>query len=545
MMKETGKGRKSRIELGYYRTPDRLLRLRRLLWVLAIIATAGFLLAAGFTDRSATPHSWSIVPRRIASKGPVAEPHAMWDANCDACHKDFSSINSTRWAPSLLGGSTAESSKCKNCHAGPVHHISQKSEEVPACAECHRDHRGRDASLLDVDNSTCTACHQNLPGHRTDAAQSVIVARGERKGEAVSEFHKDHHPDLSDSWKLKSAKPERIKFNHKRHLTPGMPLQEDVGKDRAKFTYGDLSTADRIRYGGADEKQKGEPVKLECASCHQPEPDEHTWSTDHRVADTGAPLPSGLYMAPIVYENHCAACHTLQFEEKRPEKFARHGITLKETINDLTQLYMSDVPKDNPDLLRQFVPPRPMPGRPLTQPKLDLGHTVDDKVVRAAKLLFGTTAEDKALQGTLPQGRRGCVECHNLTPSAGPIVDLSSLAALEIERPLMTPVWQQHAIFNHRYHRALACAECHAGADTSIKNGDQALLPGIETCVKCHAPASGWFGAGPGRVSTACVECHRYHNGDNPTQNLGAKARRGALEWTIDELLGGVPKSKP
>src|SRR5262249_12678530 len=80
MMKETGKGRKSRIELGYYRTPDRLLLLRRLLWVLAIIATAGFLLAAGIADRSASSHPWSIVPKRIASKGPVAEPHAMWDA---------------------------------------------------------------------------------------------------------------------------------------------------------------------------------------------------------------------------------------------------------------------------------------------------------------------------------------------------------------------------------------------------------------------------------------------------------------------------------
>ena len=176
MMKETGKGRKSRIELGYYRKPDRLLRLRRLLWVLAIIATAGLLLAAGIADRPANSHSWSIVPRRIASKGPVAEPHAMWDANCDACHTGFAPVNSTRWAPSFWNGSTAGSTKCKNCHAGPVHHQSERKEDVPACAECHRDHRGRDASLLDVDDSSCTACHQNLPGHRDQAAGSIIVA---------------------------------------------------------------------------------------------------------------------------------------------------------------------------------------------------------------------------------------------------------------------------------------------------------------------------------------------------------------------------------
>ena len=139
MMKETGKGRKSRIELGYYHTPDRLLRLRRLLWVVAIIATGGLLLAAGIADRPANSHSWSIVPRRIASKGPVAEPHAMWDANCEACHTDFVSINSTRWSPSFWNGSTAESAKCTNCHAGPAHHKSERQDDVPACAECHRD----------------------------------------------------------------------------------------------------------------------------------------------------------------------------------------------------------------------------------------------------------------------------------------------------------------------------------------------------------------------------------------------------------------------
>ena len=81
MMKETGKGRKSRIELGYYRTPDRLLRLRRLLWVVAIIATGGLLLAAGIADRPANSHSWSIVPRRIASKGPRGR--APRDVGCE------------------------------------------------------------------------------------------------------------------------------------------------------------------------------------------------------------------------------------------------------------------------------------------------------------------------------------------------------------------------------------------------------------------------------------------------------------------------------
>jgi hypothetical protein len=393
-----------------------------------------------------------------------------------------------------------------------------------------------------VDNSSCTACHQNLPGHRNEAAGSIIVARKERKGEGVSQFDEAHHPDLSDSWKQRSADHRRIKFNHALHVAAGLTLQ----KDGAKFVFGRLSSADRIRYGGAGEKQTGEPVKLECASCHQPEPAENPPATDHRVAETGPPRPEGRYMAPIVYENHCAACHSLQFDEKRPEQLARHGILPRETLNDLRQLYMSEAAKDDPELLRQFVPPRPMPGQPSPRTKPVIGQAVDEKVLLAAKILFGAAVEDKVRrEQKLPQGRRGCVECHNLTPGAGPIVNSSSLATLEMERPLMTPVWQTHAMFNHRNHRALACVECHPAASTSRENGDQPLLPGITTCVKCHAPASSWFGAGPGGVSTACVECHRYHNGDHPEQHLGATARRGALEWTINELLKGAPQSKP
>jgi hypothetical protein len=172
---------------------------------------------------------------------------------------------------------------------------------------------------------------------------------------------------------------------------------------------------------------------------------------------------------------------------------------------------------------------------------------VDEKVLVAAKLLFGAAVEDKNRQDQkLPQGRRGCVECHNLKPGIGPIVDSSSLATLEIERPLMTPVWQTHALFNHRFHRALNCVECHAGANTSKENGDQPLLPGIDTCVKCHAPAGGWFAAGPGGVSTACVECHRYHNGDQPDLNLGATARQPEIKQEIESFLNGgvTPKQK-
>ena len=63
------------------------------------------------------------------------------------------------------------------------------------------------------------------------------------------------------------------------------------------------------------------------------------------------------------------------------------------------------------------------------------------------------------------------------------------------------------------------------------------LIPDMSKCVACHAPAGAV--PVPGGASTACTECHRYHNDDHPEQGLGAKARRGEIEQTLKQFLSG------
>ena len=228
-------------------------------------------------------------------------------------------------------------------------------------------------------------------------------------------------------------------------------------------------------------------------------------------------------MLPIVYENHCEACHPLYFDTKLPNLSARHGIAPEELLKELKQLYMSDAASTDQDLLGQFVPARPMPGQTGSRAKQTIRQAVDDRVLAAAKLLFGAALDETVRRREkLPAGRRGCVECHNLKPTSGPIVGSSSLATLEIEPVLLTPVWQKSALFDHRAHRALACTECHAGAKTSTQNGQEPLLPAISRCVSCHAAEGS---TQPGSASAACTECHRYHNGDRADQGLSARAR--------------------
>jgi predicted CXXCH cytochrome family protein len=530
MIEETGKRRRSRIELGYYRAPDRLSRWRGRLCLIAIVAAATWLGASAIASRKATPHGWSLEPSRLASKGPLARPHAIWDSNCAACHVSFAPINGSRWAPTPWAGADAGSKKCATCHAGPAHHQSQRAEDVPDCAECHRDHRGRDASLLAMDDSACTRCHQSLAAHQADGTDTLKVAP------TVTRFDREHHPDLTASWHARSADPRRIKFNHALHLAAGLTLE----KGGAPLTFAQLSASDRTRYGWKDHQPLNGTIQLDCASCHRSDASERSQSRDRRGANTGEPRSPGAYMLPIVYENHCAACHPLHFDAKLPEAQVRHGTRAQDVLIELKQLYTAEAVKADPELLRQFVPPRPMPGQPVARANQLIQQRVDDQVVTAAKLLFGAALDESVRrQAKLPAGRRGCVECHTLKPAAGPIVSSRSLSTLEIEPPLMTPVWQKHASFNHTTHRALNCAGCHAGANTSKENGDERLLPEIIQCLNCHTSSGSPQTYQSGAASSACTECHRYHNGDHPEQGPGARARRAAIEQTLEQFVSG------
>ncbi len=267
MIGETGKRRRSRIELGYYRAPDALSRWRTRLCLIALLAAAGWLAAATFAGRNIVSHAWLLEPRRLASKGPLARPHAIWDSTCEACHIPFAPINGSRWAPTRWTGSPAGREKCTMCHAGPVHHLNQRQEDIPACAECHRDHRGRDVSLLTMDASACTACHHNLAEHRDQAGSPLKVAGN------VTHFDREHHPDFSGSSDsaYDPADPEiRVKFNHALHLAAGLTLEQGGNT----FTFAQLPALDRVRYGWKETNRQDLPVQLACASCHQADVDD-------------------------------------------------------------------------------------------------------------------------------------------------------------------------------------------------------------------------------------------------------------------------------
>lgn len=500
MKPETSKRRRSRIELGYYKSGDGYSRFRSALCGLAIAGVAAW---TGYACLAGGDRSSGILrePSLLASKGTLAKPHAMWDSQCSACHRPFSPISTS------LG-----SERCKSCHAGPAHHANERKADTPACAECHKDHQGRDASLTAMQDVMCTRCHAQLDQHAETAGQALAIAP------AVTRFDLAHHPEFPTLAEETRPAAGRVKFNHRRHLAAGMPAEQGG----AVLTYGDLPESVRSRYGFTPGEKLDAPVHLACASCHQLDP------------APPAQRGHGDYMAPIAYESHCSACHPLALTE---QKAIRHGLPAAEVLADVREYYSAQAALADPDLLRKPLPPARIPSQPGLQDSEAYSAAIDARVLSSARRLFGA-GESPDLRSDA--GRGGCVECHRLKPGSGEIVSIGSLAGIAVEPVAMRPIWFAKARFAHSAHRAIECSDCHAAAWESRSSGDLNLLPGIATCASCHAPAATF--SRKGKAGALCVECHRYHDGDHPLAGEGAPARDAIRRFSVQSFAeGGAP----
>jgi hypothetical protein len=494
---ETGKFRAFRIPLDYYKHPDLLERWRNRLLVIGVVVPLAWW-AAGWLRSDEGRHHYS--------RGPLAVVHATWEDRCDACHVAFTPISSEAW----LKSASATDQKCTTCHAGPVHHASQT--ETPACTGCHCDHRGRDASLVRMPDGNCTGCHGNL------AARVDEKKKADPFYQNVTRFdHDDNHHPESRLAREKLEDPGKLRFNHQLHLALGMNI--------AQLTPEKIDRAAQKRY---QVKPGTKLIQLNCADCHQLD------SSDFQAAPqllsglpAGTVLPArspGASMLPITYENQCASCHPLTFDKdvKGDLVSVPHRLQPPKVREYLEGFYADQVLKGNAPVLDR--PVVRLPGKDTDPEAIKLRQEIEDKVRAAARLLLSENT---------------CLKCHRTKGGE------QDLASLRIEPPNIPSVWFQHAVFNHAVHRALSCLNCHAAATTSASATD-VLIPGKAKCLECHSPP-GDSGGPHGGARFDCVECHRYHNGDQVLQGVGA-ARRGVSQnqqLDVQDFLGGGRKPAP
>jgi len=503
---ETGKQRAARIPLDYYKHADLLESWKLRLTGIVLLISLGW---AGIHFALGGQRHFQ------ASRGPVAGVHQVWDAQCNACHVGFTPISSNSWAPFFLHSPTDSSTQCQNCHAGPAHHDSQISERT--CGSCHREHRGPDASLVNLPDHDCKQCHSDLASHM-DLSKAWHIKAGENEIDKQVTGFAAAHPEFRSVAK----DPGRLKFNHKRHLIAGIPIIVAGKVAVGTKTLGEIPPAFRERY--RQQKQKDtDLVQLQCASCHQL--DTGDFKVDAKQAQ-GFPFTvqgqrnAGAYMVPIIYENQCQACHPLEHKVDTKTWTVPHRLAPAEIHRLLDDFFTAQLARGIPDFLDRKVT-RPLPFKLAPQDRRKL----EEQVAKAQCDLYVRKEIDnkaRAVERDLFLGKQSCALCHYFEgPQGKTPADYIGPPKFRVVPTNVPQVWFKHAKFNHTSHRAMSCESCHAGAANSMMETD-VLIPKREKCLECHAPTSN-FGTPGARFN--CTECHLYHNGDNNLQGVGAGKR--------------------
>jgi Cytochrome c7 and related cytochrome c len=472
---------------------DKLVSRRRYFRGLSWMESACVWLIAGGVALVA---AWFVIAQAIRpdpsrySPGELAQVHAAWEHDCDACHKPQSAGSTSilevqkRWRDFT----------CEKCHGDARHTQFSVDSDAPRdhCADCHVDHGGKMKSLTALADAACVRCHGDLPKHAT---QQTEVSN------AVTNFFSGH-PEFK---KLGEGFRRKLTFSHSLHMTAGQTYGSKSGKT---WKIGDIPEEMRERYRMPGAKDDA-AVQLDCQSCHQLD-----GATDKTVRGAGR------HMAPMSFDQNCKACHALKTNLTGddavnypidPPHGQQPAVLTPWLTREITLAVVQDKTKGNEIKL--------FGGRldPREREKVEqaLKPRVESLTASAQKKLFGSDG--------------ACAKCHEI--DAGKIVP-----------PAIPTVWFENAWFDHASHRALNCAECHPGKTAVSKDGVTELgvpepigIRGIESCRKCHGPTS----ADKAGVRQGCVNCHRYHNGDHPLEGRGAAAFDPPQKLSIGEWIRG------
>jgi hypothetical protein len=190
-------------------------------------------------------------------------------------------------------------------------------------------------------------------------------------------------------------------------------------------------------------------------------------------------------MAPVSFDKHCIACHTLPFD---PQVAGSVPHSNPEQVQSFVVASLKQYLEKNPSAWKAS--PSTMRRVPGKQPvSLTAAHSPDE-------WLRQRIADDEALLW-----RKTCKQCHQYAPAPA----VADVALPQVLPAAFTTRWFRHAVFDHSAHAAVRCDSCHYRASTSQLTSD-VLIPGIETCRTCHN------GKSSGSAESGCFECHQYHD---------------------------------
>ena len=459
--------------------PQRSLRKIRGRFTLGVVTltVALLLLALG------GPWRWHFI-----SPAPVSQPHQgaafarlaherLQAANaCGACH-EAANTSLSHWVqtaldadPGMLSGhqfrratsgvapmTSIDRESCASCH--DRHELHQPNVvEAHSCSVCHREHHGaRMPTPLDQE---CAHCH----------ADAAVMTASSSRGRDIPSLKFDP-PVPSGVVAFHTPRPPGGRTNLFATFWQGHP---DFGvrtpglrdPDTLKFSHA-LHLGDTARTAGR---------ALVCADCHVPD-------------------ATGVGMARIRYEQHCATCHDLQFDPAHPELRVPHGdlAAVRATLRGLPAAY-AELRTRQLTALGQ--PPRKSEADAFVRENVARMRQTFGSGEELERLVTFTTDPRRQQPGLSASHRAhfaGCAYCHEVTPNAATLATISP--------PVIPDRWMLKGRFVHARHAQQDCEGCHA-VRSSSSAGD-INLPPQATCAACHQPGGG--------APSGCATCHTYH----------------------------------
>lgn len=425
------------------------LKKRSAAWILVVLVLTATLVIPflSISRKHAPAHALPLLPtEEIWNAGPLTPAHQLAAGQrCEACHEELFV--------------RVPDAACRECHRMSADHVTSahlaqtKLGPAQPCADCHREHHAPVTGLVMRDNRLCVDCHAN-PHSRF----------GPLKVQPVTGFSATAHPAFTAS--LLKQTDALDELGRRQWVVRREPVGSAREQSNLKFSHAlhlDAEHVTRLNGGGA----------LGCADCHTPDAD-------------------GEHFVPITMQRSCAACHTLSFDPKAPERQLPHGRPRDAIL--LIQDYF----------IRQAIDPtaaavtfqrRRLPGQQEAAPLC-----TDAPLVCARQ----RAQEEIEHQFTTT---RGCSECHEVT-------DLHTADVLErfrINPVRLTRDYFAQVHFSHRLHAVQqdktgdkACESCHAVRKSN--SSADLFIPDLPKCLECHSERPV-----VDRVTLQCTNCHSYH----------------------------------
>lgn len=423
-----------------------------------------FVLFLGMPLLNVNPGAWD--------SGQISNAHKMIENDCSACHaKAFRRVRDEQ---------------CMACHS-----MSDHAENLPLvfekhagldrrCASCHMEHNG-DVGLIAKNSSLCSDCHGQLTELLPESKTNNISSFSEHPEFRVTLPAVENDPEAQYPLRLALSKKDKlkdrtqIKLNHKVHLVP------------------DLAGADGL-------------VTMQCMDCHQ-------FTDDRKV------------IKPIGFEEHCASCHPLEYDERLPGEAVPHGkpdVVFNYLYAEYAKLFLA---KEGKDEARRKGVIRRKPGKPVS---------------RGEELEFTRQAvesQSRSMEESIFT-RTACHLCHMISERGEaenePVSGEVRYSAYTVHPPNIPARWMPASTFDHGAHQEIACESCHEGVRDSEQTVD-VLLPGIDNCKQCHQQEKE-----KGMVVSDCVTCHSYHD----PLLLNEDTKREIEKILLSLNLPGIPEGR-